>query len=108
MPCLQGNNKTMKKSTATNCKDEAGKLIPVINLNTCEGKGPCIEVCPYDVFEMKPITEEQYSGLSWIGKLKTKVHGREKAFVVNAELCHACGLCVTACPEKAIKLKKAD
>lgn len=96
----------MKKTTTDNCKDEARKLMPVVNLNSCEGKGPCIEVCPYDVFEMKPISDEQYTELSWIGKLKTKVHGREKAFVVNAGLCHACGLCVTACPEKAIKLQK--
>jgi 4Fe-4S ferredoxin len=98
----------MKKISTANCKDEAGKLIPIINFNSCEGKGPCIEVCPYDVFEMNKITDEQYKSLSLVGKLKTKVHGREKAFVVNGELCHACGLCVTACPEKAIKLQKAD
>lgn len=98
----------MKTLTKDHCKDETGKLIPVVNFNSCEGKGPCIEVCPYDVFEMKPISREQYKSLSWIGKLKTKAHGSQKAFVINGELCHSCGLCVTACPEKAIKLQKAD
>ena len=98
----------MKTLTKDNCKDEGGKLIPVVNFNSCEGKGPCIDVCPYDVFEMRTITDEQYSGLSLIGKLKTKVHGREKAVVINGENCHSCGLCVAACPEKAIKLQKAD
>lgn len=97
----------MKIIPIDNCKDEPGKLMPVINFNSCEGKGPCIDVCPYDIFEMKVITDEQYNELSLIGKLKTKVHGRKKAFVINGDLCHSCGLCVTACPEKAIKLQKA-
>lgn len=94
----------MTSNTTDNCKEESGKLMPLINLNSCEGKGPCIEVCPYSVFEMKPINDEQFKDLSFIGKIKTRVHGREKAMVINAGACHACGLCVSACPEKAIKL----
>lgn len=90
--------------TMENCKDELGLLMPVINLNACEGKGPCVDVCPYEVLDMQPISDEQFADLSFIGKLKTRVHGREKAFAVYAERCQACGLCVTACPEKAIKL----
>ena len=31
------------------------KLMPVVDFNSCGGKSPCIEVCPYDVFESKPI-----------------------------------------------------
>jgi len=89
-----------------NCKEDAGKLMPVINLNACEGKGPCIEVCPYNVFEMQVINDETFGELSFIGKIKTRVRGRKKAFVINAGMCHACGLCVAACPEKAIKLIK--
>jgi Fe-S-cluster-containing hydrogenase component 2 len=38
------------------CKPEAGKLIPVVNLSKCEGKKDCVEVCPYDVFEMQAIS----------------------------------------------------
>ena len=88
------------------CKEEAGTIMPVVDYNRCEAKGPCIEVCPYDVFEIKKISDEEFSELSFIGKLKTRVHGREKAVVINPETCHSCGFCVTACPEKAIKLTK--
>jgi NAD-dependent dihydropyrimidine dehydrogenase PreA subunit len=98
----------MKVIPVDNCKDEPGILMPVVNFNSCEGKGPCIDVCPYDVFEMQPISDDQYKELSFIGKLKTRVHGREKAVVVNADLCHSCGLCVMACPEKAIKLTRVN
>jgi 4Fe-4S ferredoxin len=89
-----------------NCKEEAGKIMPVVDYNKCEAKGPCIEVCPYDVFEMQKISDEEFSKLTFIEKLKTRVHGREKAVVINPNLCQSCGLCVTACPEKAIKLTK--
>lgn len=97
----------MKELTKDNCKEEAGQLIPVVDFNKCEAKGPCIEVCPYDVFEMKPIKDDDFKQLSFIGKLKIRVNGKDKAYVIKPELCHACGLCVTACPEKAIKLRKA-
>lgn len=96
----------MANQVKDHCKEESGKLMPVVNFNSCEGKGPCIEVCPYDVFEMNTINDEQFKELSFFGKLKTRVHGREKAFVIKADMCHACGLCVSACPEKAIKLQK--
>jgi len=97
----------MKEITKDNCKEEAGQLMPVVDFNACEAKGPCIEVCPYDVFEMKTISQEEFKTLSFIGKLKTRVHGNKKAYVVKPDMCHACGLCVTACPEKAIKLKRS-
>ncbi len=89
-----------------NCKEEAGKIMPFVDFNKCEAKGPCVEVCPFDVFEMQKISEDEFSKLSFIGKLKTKVHGMDKAVVINPELCHGCGLCVKVCPEKAIKLTK--
>jgi 4Fe-4S ferredoxin len=93
-----------KQLTAGNCKEEAGKIMPVVNLNSCEGKGPCIDICPFDVFVLQEISDEQFKGLSLFGKLKTLVHGRDKAVVINAGACHACGLCVSVCPETAIKL----
>lgn len=92
----------------TPCKEEPGLLMPLISLDACEGKGPCVEVCPYDVLAMGPISDEQFRGLSFIGKLKTRVHGREKAYVLHEDQCHSCGLCVTACPERAIKLGRKN
>jgi 4Fe-4S ferredoxin len=86
------------------CKQEPRLLQPLVDFNKCEGKGPCIPICPYDVFEMLPISKENYSKLNFIGKIKTFVHGKNKAFVAKPEMCHSCGLCVTACPESAIKL----
>jgi 4Fe-4S ferredoxin len=87
-----------------NCKDQPGRLMPVVDFNKCEAKGPCIMECPHDVFDLKAIGREEYNNLNFVGKLKTRFNGREKAYVVKPGQCHACGLCVTACPEKAIKL----
>jgi len=94
------------KETKDYCKEEAGQLIPVIDLNACESKGPCVPACPYDIIAMNPISDEEFRGLSFIGKIKTRVHGKSKAYVIHGDLCHSCGLCVIACPEKAIKLKR--
>ena len=89
-----------------NCKETAGMLMPIVDFNKCEAKGPCIDVCPYDVFQMQKIDKQDFSGLSFIGKIKTLAHGSEKAYIIKPMECHSCGLCVTACPEKAIKLVK--
>jgi 4Fe-4S ferredoxin len=81
-------------------------VIPVVNRNRCEGKGACVEVCPYDVFEVRRIEEADRSKLSLIGKLKSMAHGQMTAYTPRKDLCEACGLCVAACPERAITLVK--
>lgn len=81
-----------------------GILFPIVDFNKCSGAGPCIPACPFDVFELKSINKTDKKGLNWVGKLKTKFNNK-KAYAVQADLCNACGLCVIACPEKAIKLK---
>lgn len=87
------------------CSDMEKKLMPVVNFNNCGGKEDCVEVCPYDVFEMRPISDEDKSTLNLKGKIKTFFF-KQKAYVINPDQCHACGLCVQACPEKAIKLTR--
>jgi NAD-dependent dihydropyrimidine dehydrogenase PreA subunit len=86
------------------CRAEAGAYIPVVNHDACEGKRDCVEVCPYDVFEVRQIDDRDFSRLSFFGKLKSRAHGRLTAYTPQANLCQACGLCVVACPEKAITL----
>ena len=88
------------------CK-EAGQLEPLIDRNHCEGKADCVRVCPYNVFELRVLTPDERAQLSFLGRIKARVHGGKQAFAVRAADCHACGLCVRECPERAIKLVRA-
>lgn len=87
------------------CADTSGKLMPKVNFNNCGAKEDCVAICPYEVFEMRPITDEDKANLNLKGKIKTFFF-KEKAYLTDPSLCHACGLCVPACPENAIKLTK--
>ena len=87
-------------------KQEAGIVIPVIDPNRCEAKAACVAVCPNDVFVIQTISAETKSQLSLRGKLKSWFHGGKQAHVAHPDDCHACGLCVPACPEQAIRLVK--
>ncbi len=88
------------------CKQAAGVIRPVIDRNRCEGKQDCVKVCPYEVFSMGTLPKAGRAGLSLRGKLKGFAHRWQQAFATNTEACHACGLCVAACPEKAITLER--
>jgi 4Fe-4S ferredoxin len=89
------------------CDEKPGRTVPVIDRNRCEAKSDCVDVCPFDVFEVRKLTPDEKTGFSLIGRLKLAAHRGRQAFVVNPDACHACGLCATACPEKAIKLVAA-
>ncbi|WP_437285964.1 4Fe-4S binding protein [Sorangium sp. So ce406] len=89
------------------CRAEPGAFRPVVDRNRCEAKGDCVEVCPYQVFEVARIAQADFDALSLRGKLKSLVHGRKTAMTPNAARCQACGLCVVACPEEAIALVAA-
>ena len=86
------------------CRPDAGDLAPVIDLARCEGKADCVRVCPFEVFEVRRATSAERLSLGLMAQLKSLAHGHQKAFVINADQCHACGLCVAACPETAIRL----
>lgn len=94
-----------EKSTAE-CKQAPGVYLPVVDRNKCEGKRDCVAACPHDVFEVRQIDDGDFAALSFLGKLKSRVHGKVTAYTPKAPDCRACGLCVSACPEKAIKLAR--
>jgi NAD-dependent dihydropyrimidine dehydrogenase PreA subunit len=95
-------------SSTASCRAEAGAFAPVIDRSKCEGKADCTEVCPYDVFEVRRMDDADFKALGLIAKLKSVAHGRKTAYTPRADACRACGKCVEACPEKAIKLARVS
>lgn len=59
---------------------------------------------PNDVFEVRRIDDDDYAALGLFAKLRVSAHKRQTAYTLRAADCHACGLCVVACPENAITL----
>lgn len=92
----------------TECKSEPGDFAPVIDRSRCEGKADCVRVCPVNVFEVRRIEDADFAQLGVLGKLKSVAHGRKTAYTPRVSACEACGKCVAACPEKAIKLARAS
>ena len=90
------------------CDQESGVIRPIVDLRRCEGKGDCVRVCPENVFHVRQVDETDYRALSLLHRLKLRVHGMEVAYTPNANACRACSLCVSACPEQAITLRKVD
>ena len=97
---------TPRMPDRSECK-EAGRLVPVIDHRRCEGKEDCVRVCPYDVFTLRRPTEAEQNAMGAVARFKLWVHGGKQAFVERGQDCHACGKCVPACPEKAIRLRAA-
>lgn len=94
--------------TQRRCNAAPGEYVPVIDRRRCEGKRDCIEVCPYGVFEVKRMEDADFLKLALAFRIKSRLHGRFTAYTPNANDCRACGLCVLACPEKAISLARGD
>ena len=83
---------------------EVGLVVPVIDRNRCEGKEDCVRVCPYGVFEVQKLDQQARAELGRFARVRSFFHGYRQALVVKPDACHACGLCVKACPERAIRL----
>lgn len=87
------------------CRAEPGSWRPLVDHAKCEGKKDCVEVCPHDVFEVRRIDGADWRALGALPKLKVWAHGMQTAYAPRADACRACGLCVVACPEAAIRLQ---
>ena len=51
-----------------NCKAASGQFIPKVHFGRCEGKFDCVEVCPYDVFEVRRMDDEDFAKLGFFEK----------------------------------------
>jgi ferredoxin len=96
------------KPAPVSCNQDPGVFRPLVELGRCEGKGDCVRVCPENVFQVRRIDEPDYRSLNLLHKIKLRVHGMEVAYTPNADACRACSLCVSACPEQAITLRRAE
>lgn len=99
---------SLAASHAANCKFSPGFMVPAINPLRCEAKGPCVDVCPYDVLTIRRLTDAEKAELPLLQRFKSFVHGHKRAFVTDADAYRGCGLCVQACPEYAIRLQRRD
>jgi len=96
----------MQKRVSASCKQEPGAVAPIVDFKRCEGKGHCVRVCPEEVFQLRRIDETDYASLGFLNRLKLRAHGMQVAYTPNVDSCRACGLCVRACPERAITLSR--
>ena len=92
------------RRTGEECRAAPLAYAPQIDRARCEGKAECVAVCPYAVFEVRRIDDGDFRSLSFLARLKSRAHRRQTAYTPRAADCRACGLCVVACPEKAITL----
>lgn len=57
-------------------------MATIVNAETCDGCGECVEVCPVDAIEVK-----------------------DDVAVVNEDECSDCGACTDACPTESITVE---
>jgi ferredoxin len=61
-----------------------------------------------NVFEIVRIAPETFDALPLLPKFKVWAHGMKTAATPRASLCEGCGVCVSSCPEDAIRLERVE
>jgi len=89
------------------CRAAPRHWIPVVDRAKCEGKADCVDVCPYSVFQIGTLTDEEYQSLGYFGRVRARHHQLKTSRTPRATECRACGLCVVACPEDAVNLLRS-
>jgi len=56
------------------------------------------------LWAIRALSPEDRASLSLFGRIKAWAHGNRQAYVVRPGDCHACQLCISACPEQALRL----
>jgi 4Fe-4S ferredoxin len=92
--------------SSTDCRQPPGRIAPVVDFGKCEGKGDCVRVCPEDVFQLRRIDAADYAAQPLLNRFKLRIHGMQVAYTPNSDACRSCGLCISACPEHAITLRR--
>src|SRR5213075_470522 len=54
------------------CKAAPGSWQVQVDRGRCEGKNACVEVCPYNVFEVRRIDDADFDALGFFAKLKSR------------------------------------
>ena len=88
------------------CDIPPGAFLPVIDPRRGEAAGACVDVCPYDVLRLLPARTANTEALRWHTRMKVRIRGNKLAYAVAPDACRACGLCVAACPERAIRVRR--
>lgn len=66
--------------------------IPVIDEETCNGCGKCVDVCPVEAMALVSAGDPR--------------HKKRKKASLNEEVCLGCGVCTRNCPEESLRLAR--
>jgi NAD-dependent dihydropyrimidine dehydrogenase PreA subunit len=106
-PACEHRTLSMQSTGGSACRADRGEFAPIVDRAKCEGKAECVDVCPCNVFEVRRMDDADFAALGILARIKSIAHGRKTAYTPHAAACEACGKCVEACPEKAIKLARS-